>query len=665
MTKQYKLSDGTTTINLLDDAYGFSVAKKGHNASKLYLDNSLSGINELEFALSVKLVLRSVDHDDAADQLQDLIALLYQAWKYRNWPAMQSKPIYIIEQTEDETEARYAVVKDSTIQIPSAMQKRFDANVLEEIKLTLTRGVWQAGAPGAYPSSLVTVTASNGAASPTHVHVSNHRDDVSITHAYIADASGGPSFTAISTGTTLFPATVAQNDYLIFGSTDNAFKTLVIPALGTAGNLTTTTLALKYYDGAAWTALTLGDDYTCFPGASLEACLEQSSDDIVISVSPPSDWTKTTLNAINAYWLKIEETNAAPSYATRPVTNTDDSHYAQRAPYVEIPSTALGGDHFPFLCMRMKTPAGGDADETFANTSRILIGSRSRHLGSNEFVSRLNANSDNPTGWAASLGTDASSVNDPEAPGGTHVSIDFSTTESLAKRLTITGTDKLPYFEGTYRPFLLVQQSGGDAEDVEVKLRVRIGSTDDYAPKHDLPVETEPLTAVDKGVEAIELPILRIPFFSRKLNADTLTGVDLIFEVWAEIATGSAATLEIHGIELMPIDEGFIGLDDPVSDTSYGNSALRGDCMLEVDNGIVHNRTIKMIKDSTNWILAETWSRQGVGLRIEPARQTRLYFMMFHYADTWGEPPLICSPGMHLQFEMYERDVFFNLRGDA
>ena len=60
----------------------------------------------------------------------------------------------------------------------------------------------------------------------------------------------------------------------------------------------------------------------------------------------------------------------------------------------------------------------------------------------------LNAALDNPAGWGITNGTDAASVADTEAPGGSHCAVDFAGDTTMVTRLTLTGTNKLADWRG-------------------------------------------------------------------------------------------------------------------------------------------------------------------------------------------------------------------------
>jgi len=63
---------------------------------------------------------------------------------------------------------------------------------------------------------------------------------------------------------------------------------------------------------------------------------------------------------------------------------------------------------------------------------------------------------------------------------------------------------------------------------------------------------------------------------------------------------------------------------------------------------------------------AETWSRQGIPLKLDPDQEHRLYFLLEHYNATgeWGGPPMNGWPCCMLAVSLYSSAIYYNLRGD-
>ena len=114
---------------------------------------------------------------------------------------------------------------------------------------------------------------------------------------------------------------------------------------------------------------------------------------------------------------------------------------------------------------------------------------------------------------------------------------------------------------------------------------------------------------------------------------------------------------------LLPIDEWSTVLQDPISSPTLGSSALRGDTVLDLDAGILMDRTVKYYRSGATLYAAENWYRSGEPPKLEPGRQTRLYFLLMHYPVDWGTGPFLAPLGMHLALEMRARMIYLTLRG--
>jgi len=492
---------------------------------------------------------------------------------------------------------------------------------------------------------------------PTHVYVTNHEVDNNIpAHIYVHDDSAA-SDTELVPGAKLFPDPIAQNDALIFHSPYPSFC-VVVPALSTAGSLDTSDLRLAYYNNAAsWTDATLGTNFACYPGPTLKDCFEQTDEDIVIYLSGPSSAGTSGGN----YAIKIYEANASPSWSTVPISNKTRRPEIVDTAHVDIPSWVLKGDAPAKLLLRLYAPAGagGTADD-YGHISRIIIGAKSRNL--HRFRHMLNlGNGGQFTGWAVSYGTDTSSVTAPGAPAGVRADCTFSSDESTVMRARLIGTNMLRYYQGAYKAYLIAQQSGGDPGDASVKLRIGLHSIDNYSPKWDTDEQT--FAAVGKRI-ALDFGTINIPFSPECATDDP--DIDLIFEIHAGCGAGLGGTVDLRLLRLVliPIDEWHVELDDPVTNSDYGTSALRGDKVLEIDGGILKDRTITRYNTGDALVPLETWSRRGAPPALEPQQETRLCFLVLSYKDSWGTPPLYVH-NLGLGIEAYVVPRYAALIGDG
>ena len=657
MAKICKITDGDTSIDLLTTDW---LIERGGVSMSPLTDAHIVGDDPVAgktMVISYRLATSGATHDALKDKASTLFALLRKAAQYHrtNW---QLEPVWIEEQARTETNPRKALVLRAmeldrmSMMIKPADHIHYLVNVGLSIELEFP---WRPGQPASLPTAL-TLTKSDGPANATQVHLANFRDDVVIDHFKLYD--GG--FSDLGVGDTLLPA-VATNDFLLWGSDDQPIKHVVIPKLGTAGVLTTSTL--KLYQGIAgpgFTESVLGTDYTCYPGPTLKDCFEQTAEDIVISINPIATHAKNLQDGETSFWIQLKEENGAPAYATDPVLNASQAAYAQEKNYFEIAAAQLKGDHPVKSLIRLRCPAGGAAVAGLGTPSRFIFGARSYHLGANEFVPMLNAgNQDNPVGWAVTYDADTSSVARTDAPGGYEAVTTFVADSSMLARCIFTGTNMLQYYQGKFEVFVGYWQDGGADEDINIRASFLIGTDAVTSPQRSTAQASgllgDRFTVASLG--EIELP------FGEPTTGDEL-GEDLVIKILAEL-TGGAADINWGWIYLNPISEWTGGLNDPLTDVDDGPSAMRGATALDFDNGVLARRAQKyLVQTDGDLIMAENWEYTGSLPSIEPNRQTRIYVLQLRYDTDWAVAPLIAETGMHMTVEMFVQPGYILLRGD-
>ncbi|HLA81818.1 MAG TPA: hypothetical protein VJP78_09430 [Thermoleophilia bacterium] len=662
MAATYTLTDGTTSVSLLSTS-GFLLSARGFQPPSIPEAALHGGATVVErYVLRVK----GTSHDNVASQEQTFIKLLRQARNFHEgiW---STKPVYLQAQTSGETSARYAMVYGAPeLEHPSGLDVTFKlSSVMQDIGLAIEREhPWRSAAPNTLPTAL-TLGASDGPASPTLVHISNFRDQGSLSHVF-SDDGGAFSGNLISAaaGTALFPAVPVAGDALWIISDDIAFKHVVFD-IETASTFSMD-LVVEYYNGGQ-VALVYGTDYTlwrqAFSGIEVpnEDYLFGNTGQWVLSIFPKSDWTTQVVNGVTGYAIKIR-VNAFTSGA-QPPTKTAATIYAQRKPYVEIPAASIKGDSPMIALTRLSSPSGGGSAVSPTLISRVLYGVRTNPASG--FEPFLNCgNLDNPAAWTTAYGTDTSSVGDNEAPGRAKARITYATVSTSAARITLTGDDLLAsYAPGEYRVFVRCQQTAGNAGDCKVSARIFIGGTAVDDPHIDLSPLGVEMRATGQP-EVLDLGMLQLPF-SRAYNSDSLASTDFIVEIWSERVTG-ISVLSVYDVILLPIDEGSVGADDPVTDTTNGSSALRGGCSLDIDAGVLANRTLKQIvKASTSGLVpAEEWGRMNRPYDFKAIGvKTRLYFLLLHYSSAWDTEPLAAKLGSHLACQVYGHYCYQMLRG--
>lgn len=671
---KFILTDGTRSVDLYEKSVdGVTMLPAGFESID-YSPGQADGADPGSFTEKVSLYLRGSSQDDTISILKDIIALLRDAALYPRMPA-KNKPVYLISKAYNETNERYALVLGGA-QIksrPVVSGRPFrQAYIMGPLEFSIVRGIWRDAVPGVLGTakSLTRYPTMAGAWEfATEQPVLNYADDHDISHIFVYDASGA-SYSAnrygVLTTWDLFNAAPAVGDILYIGS-DNPFFNVML-YLGTAGVGTGVTFVYEYSNGAAgWPAMTLGTHFNLYPDAEPWIGKTGFVGLSWVGSNLVTTWAVETVNAVaSKFWIRIRVSAIATSFGTSPA-NLDVAAYNHRWSMINIPAASIVGDGPPVAMLRFRAPYGGSNVIDFSSCSRILMGSKSRNL---TFPFSLNLGNDgNPAGWACTYGTDAAATASPAYPGGDYAAVSFASDITMIKRVTVTGTDMAAIMTGEYRPFLRLLQSGGAAGDCLVKLRVVLDSTATYATSIDGPeVTLQGTGALGGAFEVVDLwpdDVLRIPF-TRLMNADVLTNADIIFEVYASRSTG-AAVLQLADLIFLPVDEWSAVLDDPVTDIETGSSALRGLTLLDDDAGLIEDRTVKSLLSAAGGTIwpAETWSRHGLPLRLDPTKTHRIYFLMCHYpaAQDWGDPPLCARPGMMLMASVFTQNVYYDVRG--
>jgi len=661
----FALYDGENYVDLFraTDSIAMAPGREGigdFSFSPSQYDEDLASLDSLTFKETVTLNHRSGRADSMVYAERRLIAMLRKAWQYHYRPR-HNAPVVLIAKAPGETNPRYAVVR----QCPAISgRNRITSEAFRQAVaadgdgVTIERFIWRDFMPGTMPSPIVLGQVGGGPTAPTESVIANYRDNHAITDVYVADGGVfGPNLYGEPGLLNLFPAAPAVGDIIYFGGDDPFFN--ISLWLVTAAVYVGVTFVWEFSNGAAgWPDLVLGDTLTLYPDDDIWARTGLAA----INVWPGSTWAKEVVNGQNKLWIRCRIDAIATSFTSPPQNNLYPI-YNQRNPYVSIPANTLEGDAPPYLLLRAKSPEGGDADETFANVSKILVGSKSQGLDG--FLSHINLGNDgNPAGVTVTYGTDTAAAASPEAPGGDHAHITFATDITMVMRARVVLQDLAADFVGEYRPFLRIDGSG--TFDGKVQIVVRLDSTSDFASKN---VGPEIDTVGDESFEVVDLwPLdrIRIPF-GKFMSADDLAGADLIFEIWASRDAG-AGELDLKDLILIPIDEWSVEYVDPVTDIEFGSSALRGLRLLDDDGGVITDRTMLRVLSAWNgtpWP-AETWSRHGLAPRLDPKAEHRLYFLIEHYNATgeWAGPPLSAQPPCQLAVSLYQHAVYFNLRGD-
>lgn len=664
-----ELTDGTTTISLvaIDAIHRLRGGFDGVELRQEELEERAGIGGTVVENHRLNMAIGSGDTiDDAADQLAALTTLLRKAYLNNAVWSKVWHPVWLKEQAEGEAGPRYAaVIRVAGLRFPDFLRDPFRALIyLEDFGLNIVREhPWSDAPPGMLPANPITLDDADGPANLNEVILANEWSMASLTHVYAYDSDTAAYVVGnkISGGGALFPPTPITNDYVIFGFDDAAGLIghhLVIP-IKTGAAWNGATLEIQYWTGAIWQVMADGVMQTHWPTGAVSDLFNAEGQWVINIGSAVVGWVASAENGVTRYWIKVKITAGAPT--SGPVLHDTNPIYAPRTPYFDIPAASILGDAPPLLLMRFRAPMGGSTAPGFANTSRIVVGSKSHDLAT--FRSHINLGGyGNPAAITlASLIADTTFAAAVNRPGGYHAVTTFATNASEVGRLRITLDDLLPNYVGDYQAYAVVYQTSGAAGDCKVRLRARISSTSDLYPQWN--GELIPTTAISV-YEVMDLGRLTIPFTSLEED-DALTGNDLILDLLATRTTG-AATLTWVCLILIPTDEWWTVLEDPISSIATGSSALRGDSGLDVDAGLIRRRCVKNIISAAGVRMpAETWICKSFPNRLEPGVTRRFYVLSEYYPTTFGAPPLSWTVGEQLAVQVYAHDRWHTLMADA
>jgi hypothetical protein len=148
---------------------------------------------------------------------------------------------------------------------------------------------------------------------------------------------------ADSEGGTPFDALVDADDVLYLGKTTKFQEAY----LDLAVNGAYTGLAWEYWNGSAWSALSVSG-----VGANLDA-------DGPVTFTPPGDWAKTTVNGQNLYWIRA----SATAVTTAATVNHIRQNLAQNSDWVLDPGQAGADGRIPGRIGRLAAGKLTDGEE--------------------------------------------------------------------------------------------------------------------------------------------------------------------------------------------------------------------------------------------------------------------------------------------------------------
>ena len=156
----------------------------------------------------------------------------------------------------------------------------------------------------------------------------------------------------------MLPATPAVNDAFYFGDTDH-FETVSID-LTTAG-VGTWTLTFEYWDGSAWSTLTVTDNTSGFTTGKLKT----------ITFTKPTDWATTTVNSQGPFYYVRARVSAFTSVTTQPTATKIVLHH-DFSVSMDSSTAGQGDDDKPEYSSDFRQDAAETVQDVLANSLLVV-----------------------------------------------------------------------------------------------------------------------------------------------------------------------------------------------------------------------------------------------------------------------------------------------------
>jgi hypothetical protein len=351
------------------------------------------------------------------------------------------------------------------------------------------------------------------------IFVVNHRSELNLTNIMIYDAAPVGYTEQMRVNVffwpiDLLPGAPAIGDACYFGidtamqtNGDPTFDNIVFNISTPAYDLS---LRWEYYNGTAWTTLTVADRTDAGGGPFTREGINS------VSWEPPVDWATVAVNTVTALWVRcyvyavggapVEPEQQIPLPYTCIWPRTDIAA-------AQVPGTIMALARHRLTMRSDEDGTGDDAPDLYAN--RVLMGLRSIERGGidcADFTAYLNCSDEqNPPGILCETGASASFVNYLDHATGRAISYSPPGTQSMAMRARFTLAGELArQYYGSYRVFARIRLVNGDLGTITLRFYVSspFGSDEYWSNIKTIP-DTEGLTKlIDFG--EITLPLARV-----------------------------------------------------------------------------------------------------------------------------------------------------------
>jgi len=568
-TATLKITDGTTTVNLLDPDSGILLdswipALPGWKSGGIYTNNQLAEGRILQDARrdniteSMTLNVRNTSMDAVIRDSQNLRRLLEKAVQYwtTNW---QNDPVWIEAKGKEETNTRYAVIvnyatpSDVNPYAQPFAATRLSPYLMNGLALVLEHQPWTGNEPGTgtdvYLSTARTFyydpeesdipIGQSATTDPVIVATKNIMADITDVYTYDNSTAtlSGNYIANPATQFWMFPVFPGVNDYLLIGINDAAdnsgpFDSVVFNVFQIQEDLT---LDWEYWNGAAWVGLTIRD-YTRTGAAESFTNAGMG----IITFDPPPAWSNAVMNGyyIRCRITAVGGTPASPEHSPVNV-------YTVIKAYADVDSAQVPGDIHAIAKYAISTAHTSEPTNAFIATRSIDRGA--------DFSAYLNISDEqNSTGVTVAVGAGAGSIADyNRAPTGRAYLFNPAAYPST-NTVTITiNTALSTQYEGRYYAMLRGALIGAAGNTTPTDITIGATNSDDVIEVEYMNVANRQFTP-QVGFshwECIELGTVEIPH--------TVSPQDIVIEIDVSNGVTSAPFPDLYLTDfiLVPVDE--------------------------------------------------------------------------------------------------------------
>lgn len=399
-----RITDGTTTVDLLRGNTGrtgiflksWRTGRVRYKGGGNWQDSPMAhGRRLISHVLdnvieTFELGALHSSQNRAAELFQPLDMLLDKAAAYSE-DEWSGEPVWLEMRLGGSLHSQYALIHaGQSDDYGEPFAELFtESHILDDVVYAIERGQWLESPPGVGTAilgldgttTIIEYTTDNEGA---EVFVTNKYAKPNVTNLYSYDASE-TTFSSDLMGSAqviAFPDPPAVDDALYFISRNTVgfsgpFSSIVFNVGTVAADIT---VVYEYWNGAAWTALTVEDNTAGFTVSGKGG----------VYWVQPGNWALTTVNALEG-WIVRCRVSAIGASPSAPVL--DEVPWYNISPFVTVPASAVGGTlpAITKLDMYMRS------SEDLANggIDRIIVGARSLERGAS-FTPYL-AMSDNHT----------------------------------------------------------------------------------------------------------------------------------------------------------------------------------------------------------------------------------------------------------------------------